>query len=65
MKEIKFVIIGAGYAGIHAVKSILKEFNKTESNNMVRITLIDKQAYHFRKVLLFKAVVGADNIDIT
>lgn len=44
MSEIKdIVIIGAGYAGVHAAKKLAKKYKKDES---VRITLIDRNSYH-------------------
>ena len=44
MSEIKdIVIIGAGYAGVHAAKKLAKKYKKDDS---VRITLIDRNSYH-------------------
>lgn len=37
------VILGAGYAGVHAAKKLAKKYKK---NNDVEITLIDKNPYH-------------------
>lgn len=39
----KIVILGAGYAGVHAAKLLHKKYKK---NNDVSITLIDKNPYH-------------------
>ncbi len=39
----KIVILGAGYAGIHAAKKLAKKYKK---NDDVQITLIDKNPYH-------------------
>lgn len=39
----KIVILGAGYAGVHAAKKLSKKYKK---NNDVEITLIDKNPYH-------------------
>ncbi|MBO3445493.1 FAD-dependent oxidoreductase [Clostridium sp. CCUG 7971] len=39
----KIVILGAGYAGVHAAKKLAKKYKK---NNEVEITLIDKNPYH-------------------
>lgn len=39
----KIVILGAGYAGVHAAKKLSKKYKK---NNEVEITLIDKNPYH-------------------
>ena len=37
------VILGAGYAGVHAAKKLAKKYKK---NNDVTITIIDKNPYH-------------------
>src|SRR5690625_2316482 len=37
------VIIGAGYAGVHAAKRLAKKYKRDES---VSITLIDRHSYH-------------------
>lgn len=37
------IIIGAGYAGVHAAKRLAKKFKQDES---VKITLIDRHSYH-------------------
>ncbi len=39
----KIVILGAGYAGIHAAKKLAKKYKK---NDEIEITLIDKNPYH-------------------
>ncbi len=39
----KIVILGAGYAGIHAAKKLAKKYKK---NDEVEITIIDKHPYH-------------------
>lgn len=62
MKEITYVIIGAGHAGIHAAESIVKAAQKRTENT--KIILIDKQPYHLRKVLLFKPAVSEEDITI-
>ncbi|MBW8350956.1 FAD-dependent oxidoreductase [Bacillus sp. IITD106] len=43
MDKKDIVIIGAGYAGVHAAKKLAKTFKKDES---VSITLIDRHSYH-------------------
>lgn len=42
-KTTNIVILGAGYAGVHAAKILGKKFKKSDS---VKITLIDKLPYH-------------------
>ena len=43
MKKRNIVIIGAGYAGVHAAKRLAKKYKRDES---VSITLIDRHSYH-------------------
>ncbi|WP_128896334.1 NAD(P)/FAD-dependent oxidoreductase [Longirhabdus pacifica] len=49
------VIVGGGYAGINLVDSLKKEW-KEEMGITLQVILIDKHEYHFRKVLLVKAI---------
>ncbi|WP_168119010.1 FAD-dependent oxidoreductase [Paenibacillus sp. HB172176] len=58
------VVAGAGYAGIHAVKEIRKQFKNQEKEHLLKIILIDKNAYHLRKVLMFKPAVTNEEIRI-
>lgn len=64
MQENTIVIVGAGYAGIHAAQSIINTFSDKRDKTRVRIILIDKEPYHLRKVLLFKSAVNEENITI-
>ncbi|WP_138419986.1 FAD-dependent oxidoreductase [Aquibacillus sediminis] len=43
MADKNIVIIGAGYAGVHAAKKLAKKYKKDPS---VNITLIDRHSYH-------------------
>ncbi|SEO91730.1 NADH dehydrogenase [Amphibacillus marinus] len=43
MANKNIVIIGAGYAGVHAAKKLAKKFKKDDT---VSITLIDRHSYH-------------------
>ncbi|WP_262495884.1 FAD-dependent oxidoreductase [Paenibacillus sedimenti] len=52
--EQRLVVVGGGYAGLNLVSSLQKQFAGEKG---VRITLIDKEAYHLRKVLLFQGAV--------
>mgnify|MGYP002623655782 CR=1 FL=1 len=63
MKPLTCIVIGGGYAGIHAVKTIRKTFHKKAGRRPVRIVLIDRNLYHLRKVLLFR--LAAKDEDIT
>ncbi|MDZ5471469.1 FAD-dependent oxidoreductase [Bacillus sp. 31A1R] len=52
-----FVIVGGGYAGINLLKKLRKVFNNELSNGDIRVVLVDKNVYHFKKVKLFKGIV--------
>ncbi|WP_416828355.1 NAD(P)/FAD-dependent oxidoreductase [Ectobacillus polymachus] len=54
MKHI--VILGGGYAGINLLNGLKKELGPLLGKE-VKITLVDKNSFHFRKVLLFKTIV--------
>ncbi|MDC2864225.1 MULTISPECIES: NAD(P)/FAD-dependent oxidoreductase [unclassified Bacillus (in: firmicutes)] len=54
MKHI--VILGGGFAGINLLNGLKKELGHLIGRE-VKITLVDKNSFHFRKVLLFKSVV--------
>jgi len=64
MQQLTCVIIGGGYAGIHAVKAIQKRYKENAGSRTVRFIVIDKHDYHLRKVLLFKPTVSDENITI-
>ncbi|MFB0841058.1 hypothetical protein [Paenibacillus oleatilyticus] len=51
------LIVGGGYAGLNAVRALQKQY--AHAKQKVRLILVDKEPYHLRKVLLFKAVVGS------
>ncbi|MBM7569483.1 NAD(P)/FAD-dependent oxidoreductase [Paenibacillus sacheonensis] len=58
------VVIGAGYAGIHAVKEIRSLFGNHAGSHPMRLVLIDRNPYHLRKVLLFRPAVTDEDIRI-
>ncbi|KQL46346.1 pyridine nucleotide-disulfide oxidoreductase [Brevibacillus choshinensis] len=60
MEVITCVVVGAGYAGIHAVD----EIRKTLSDRPVRMIVIDHRPHHLRKVLLFKPAVTQTDVTI-
>lgn len=64
MKTWTCVVIGAGFAGIHAVKKIRKQFKGHANKNKLRLVLIDKNPYHLRKVLMFRPAVTNEEIRI-
>ncbi|MFD1413408.1 NAD(P)/FAD-dependent oxidoreductase [Oceanobacillus jeddahense] len=64
MKVLTCIIVGGGYAGIHAVKSIRKAFREKIGKRTLRLILIDKNSCHLRKVLLFKPAASDEDITI-
>lgn len=64
MKTRTCIVIGAGYAGIHAVKEIRKQFKDHANKNKLRLVLIDRNPYHLRKVLMFRPAVTNEEIRI-
>jgi NADH dehydrogenase len=64
MKTLTCVVIGAGFAGIHAVKEIRKLFKDNTDKHPLRLVLIDKNAFHLRKVLMFRPAVTNEDIRV-
>ncbi|MDN8587148.1 FAD-dependent oxidoreductase [Paenibacillus sp. 11B] len=64
MKTWTCVVIGAGYAGIHAVKEIRKLFKDQVNKYPLRLVIIDKNSFHLRKVLMFRPAVTNEEIRI-
>lgn len=57
------VVVGGGYAGIHALKAIRKHYNQSAGRRL-NLVLLDPSPYHMRKVLLFKPAVGTETITV-
>ncbi|WP_180954152.1 NAD(P)/FAD-dependent oxidoreductase [Bacillus sp. M6-12] len=57
------IVVGGGYAGIHVIEAIKKEFHREMKKNL-RVILVDKNAFHFKKVKLFKGIVNEDVSDL-
>lgn len=53
----RIIVVGGGYAGINLVNNLQKIFHH-RLNKDLEIILVDKNAYHFKKVKLFKVVTG-------
>ncbi|WP_054955758.1 NAD(P)/FAD-dependent oxidoreductase [Paenibacillus dakarensis] len=64
MKELTCIVLGGGYAGIHAVKEIQDTIRDKTEGIRLRLVLIDKHPYHTRKVLLFKPAAKDQDITI-
>ncbi|WNS79386.1 hypothetical protein RRU94_17770 [Domibacillus sp. DTU_2020_1001157_1_SI_ALB_TIR_016] len=60
MNVLLCLVIGGGYAGINAVKAIRREWK--DKSQTLRLILIDKKAYHVRKMLLFKPTAERKSI---
>jgi len=52
--EQRIVVVGGGYAGLNAVRALQKQF---AGDSRIRLTLLDKETFHLRKVLLFQRAV--------
>lgn len=61
MKHI--IVLGGGFAGINLVNGLIKEFGHSIGKD-VKITLVDKNSFHFRKVLLFKMIIEDVNLKV-
>ncbi|NEW07993.1 FAD-dependent oxidoreductase [Paenibacillus sp. SYP-B3998] len=59
--EQHIVIVGGGYAGLNLVSSLQKQFTGQRG---MRITLLDKETFHLRKVLLFQGAVEGTALKI-
>ncbi|WP_163655194.1 FAD-dependent oxidoreductase [Listeria sp. PSOL-1] len=55
MPEKNIVLIGAGYAGVHAAKKLAKKYKKDKS---IHITLIDRHSYHTMMTELHEVAGG-------
>ena len=64
MKPLTCVVIGGGYAGIHAAKTLRKTFKNKAGRRPVRLVLIDRNHYHLRKVLLFRLAAREEDITV-
>ncbi|MDN7240980.1 FAD-dependent oxidoreductase [Planococcus sp. N028] len=64
MTELTCVVVGGGYAGINAVKEMLKYSKQPKNMKKLKLVLLDKNLYHLRKVLLFKPAASKTNITI-
>jgi len=54
MKPKNIIVVGGGYAGLHAIQTLRKQWGH-EIGKRIRLILLDKQPYHFRKVVMVKA----------
>ncbi|WP_409292975.1 NAD(P)/FAD-dependent oxidoreductase [Peribacillus sp. SCS-37] len=60
MEELlNIMVIGGGYAGINHIIALKKEFQE-EAARSIRIILVDQNAFHLKKVNLFKGIVEKD-----
>ena len=64
-KQTHIVILGAGYAGVHAAKKLAKKYKK---NDDIKITLIDKNPFHTLMTELHEVAGGRveeDSVKVT
>ncbi|MDO3676415.1 NAD(P)/FAD-dependent oxidoreductase [Paenibacillus ehimensis] len=62
MESKTIIVVGGGYAGLNAVRALQKQYARAKQQ--IRLILIDKEPYHLRKVLLFKAAVGEPELRV-
>lgn len=62
--EKTIVVVGGGYAGINLIEALKKEFHRELKRN-IRVILIDKNSFHFKKVKLFKGIVNENVADLS
>ncbi|WP_028543707.1 NAD(P)/FAD-dependent oxidoreductase [Paenibacillus taiwanensis] len=58
------IVVGGGYAGIHALQALRQSLGEQVKGREVRFILMDKQPHHLRKVLLFKPAAADMNITL-
>lgn len=64
MKELTCIVVGGGFAGIHAMKAIQKAHRANGSGQKLKLILLDQQPHHIRKVLLFRPAVSDNKITV-
>jgi NADH:ubiquinone reductase (H+-translocating) len=63
MKLSPIVVVGGGYAGLHVIESIRKQWS-TSKLPRPRIILLDKEPHHFKKVLLVRAAARDTSLTV-
>lgn len=64
MKDLTCIVVGGGFAGIHALKAIHKGCQKGLGGRKLRLILIDQGSAHVRKVLLFRPAASGESITV-
>ncbi|MFD0715327.1 NAD(P)/FAD-dependent oxidoreductase [Paenibacillus sp. GCM10027626] len=64
MKPLNCVVVGGGFAGIHALKAIRKAYKEEDRRGKLQLTLIDRESSHTRKVLFFRPAVSEEAITV-
>ncbi|MBU8878225.1 FAD-dependent oxidoreductase [Bacillus sp. FJAT-29790] len=64
MNDLTCIIIGGGYAGLQALKSIQKTTQGMANERRIRFVLLDKQPSHLRKLRLFRPTAVEEEIVI-
>lgn len=64
METLNCIVVGGGFAGIHAVKAIMNACRERGEGRRLRVVLLDPQPGHLRKVLLFRPAVDGSSITV-
>lgn len=64
MKQVTCIVLGGGFAGIHAVKAIHQAFCEQNAGIKLNLMLMDKLEAHVRKVLLFQPAASGEPITV-
>lgn len=64
MRQLTCVVLGGGFAGIHAMKSIHQAFQSNKERIQLQLIVIDKLEAHLRKVLLFQPAASGEPISV-
>ncbi|MFF3926112.1 NAD(P)/FAD-dependent oxidoreductase [Paenibacillus lactis] len=64
MKNLTCIVVGGGFAGIHALKAIHKAHAELSNGGKLRLILLDKAPAHVRKVLLFRPAATGEPIHV-
>lgn len=64
MRTLDCIVVGGGFAGIHAVKAIMNASRELGDGRKLRVVLLDPRPEHLRKVLLFRPAVERSSITV-
>ncbi|WP_229106315.1 NAD(P)/FAD-dependent oxidoreductase [Paenibacillus sp. 1001270B_150601_E10] len=64
MEQVTCIVLGGGFAGIHAMKAIHQAFHEQKDRMELNLILMDKLEAHVRKVLLFQPAASGEPITV-